>query len=212
MAPRPLTTFEQPIAAAVVRLGTVNFWEFAGFLETPTGPLIEIRTLMRDDACDPSPDVHVSADRGNHIIVHHNHLTQQSLSFPDWDGLGTIFSETFAHCADGTVYWGKVVSRSDVLRVRANGHRVEIDSENTLFALLGHRPHAANVAHFFRREVANRAMRIRGFVDYEHCWGSGSTLPYFRPGQPTHGTPAGVLGKLIDQQIDVAAQTIASGL
>lgn len=212
MPPRPLTAFEQPIAATVVRLGTANSWEFASFLEAPVGPLIELRTLMRDDACDPSQDVHATAARGTAVVVHHNHLSQQSLSFPDWEGLCDVFSETFAHCADGTVYWGKVLSRPDVVRVRSKSSRVELDATNALFAQLGDLPHAAIVAEFFRKEVANRAMSDCGFVDYRHAWGTGTAVPYTRAGQPKLGTSAGLLGNMIDKQIDRAAQVIAPGM
>ncbi|WP_454748923.1 hypothetical protein [Ciceribacter selenitireducens] len=191
------------------RLGTASSWEFAAFLKTPTGPLIEVRTLMRDDACDPSQDVHASAARGNPIVVHHNHLTQQSLSFPDWDGLCSIFSETFAHCADGTVYWGKVVSHADVLRVRAKAQNVELDATNALAKELGYQPDSAIVAEFFRKEVVNRAMLLCGFVEYEHAWGKGFALPYVRPGQTALGKPAGAFGSAIDHEIDLSAQAIA---
>ncbi len=167
---------------------------------------------MRDDGCDPSQDVHASAARGTAVVVHHNHLSQQSLSFPDWQGLCNIFSETFAHCADGTIYWGKVVSRPDVVRVLSKSSSVELDATNALFAQLWHRSDAAVVAEFFRKEVANRAMRTRGFVDYQHVWGTDAAIPYARTGQPALGTSAGLLGNMIDQQIDRAAQVIAPTL
>jgi hypothetical protein len=54
MALRTLTQFEQPIAAAVLKLGSQQRWEFAAFLAAPMGPLIEIRTVMRPDGVDPS--------------------------------------------------------------------------------------------------------------------------------------------------------------
>jgi hypothetical protein len=154
---RSLTTFETPIAAAVVTLGSQQNWEFAAYLEAPTGPLVEIRTLMRDDGADPSQDVHAKAATGASIVVHHNHLSQESLSFPDWYGLATTFDETFAHCADGTIYRGRVLDCCQIKRIiSGSALTVEQNAETHLFTLLNARngPYPAELAHFFRKEVS----------------------------------------------------------
>lgn len=199
MAPRTLTSFEFPIASSVERLGTANSWEFAAFLESPTGPLIEIKTMMLDDRCDPSSDVHNAATNGKLIVVHHNHLSQESLSFPDWCGLSKIFDETFAHCADGTVYWGRVRDKKTVLSIiQGTAQTVQMNAETELFKLLNGGPNAVDLASFFRKEVVNRAMLQRGIVEYEYSWGTGSTLPYVRPGSPPCPCPAGICGAALN--------------
>jgi hypothetical protein len=219
MPPRPLTTFEIPIADAVIIFGLLKQWEFAAYLNTPNGPLIEMRCLMRDDCADPSQNVRSIAETGTQIVVHHNHLSQESLSFPDWNGLATLFDETFAHCADGTRYWGRVLNRPCVEKViHCAAQTVEMNAENHLFSTLNNVPNQANhpmtpafLAHFFRKEVVNRAMRLRKFVDYEYSWGMQNIIPYFRPGQTAPG-PVGILGTVLEVYIDQAANVLAPTL
>ncbi|WP_029014931.1 hypothetical protein [Niveispirillum irakense] len=207
-----MTDFEAPIAKAVVELGLMQGWEFAAFLETSRGKLIEIRTLMRKDGADPSQDVHAKAAAGAPIVVHHNHLSQESLSFADWNGLATIFDETFAHCADGTIYWGRVLNPCYVKKiVFCSAQKVSMDAENHLFIILNNNPNwtssAAETASFFRKEVINRAMRLRNFVDYEYSWGK-KLLPCGVVGA-TSAYPAGVNGSKINDFIDQAATQLA---
>lgn len=213
MPPRILTAFETPIAAAVVALGSSRNWEFAAYLETDTGPLIEIRTLMLDNCADPSQDVHDRAATGARIVVHHNHLTQESLSFPDWNGLAKIFNETFAHCADGTVYWGRMLKHASVKHIiDSSAITVETNAEQCLFNILNAGPCAAERAHFFRKEVVNRAMRQRGFIEYEFSWGTQNKQPYVGPGSPAAPGPAGILGTSLNTPIDEAAKLLAPSL
>ena len=213
MPPRTLTAFEAPIADAVVRLGTSDNWEFAAYLTTPNGPLIEIRCLMRDDSADPSHDVHCLANAGAQIVVHHVHLSQESLSIPDWRGLVSVFSESFAHCADGTKYWGRVVNRACVEKiVHCSAETVEMNAETHLFSILyGTSFHSigAGAAQFFRKEVVNRAMRQRSFVEYEYSWGSKKVPPYVRHGCPAPPSSAGILGTALEVYIDHAASLLA---
>ena len=221
MPPRTLSTFEIPIAAAVINFGLLTQWEFAAYLNTANGPLIELRCLMRNDCADPSQDVRSSAESGAQIVVHHNHLSQESLSFPDWDGLATIFDETFAHCADGTIYWGRVLDRTCVQKITKNpilcsGQTVYITAENQLLAILnnnaGYHPTAPHLAHFFRKEVVNRAMRLRNFVDYEYSWGKENMVPYVHAGGRQAPSPAGILGTALQTHIDQAARLLAPTL
>jgi hypothetical protein len=215
MPPRQLTSFETPIAQAVVALGTSQNWEFAAYLETATGRLIEIRTLMRDDGADPSQDVHDKAAAGAPIVVHHNHLSQESLSFADWNGLATVFDETFAHCADGTAYWGRVLNHCCVQKiVCCSAQTIEMNAETQLFTILNGigNAQAVALAGFFRKEVVNRAMRIRSFVEYEFEWGTGNAQPYVRPGAAPVPGPAGILGRNLNQHIDQAAANLAPSI
>ena len=211
MPPRPRTAFEIPIEQAVVSLGIAQSWEFAGYLETPLGPLIEIRTLMRQDGADPSQSV-IDAAAGNKLVVHHNHLSQESLSVPDWNGLATLFDEAFAHSADGKTYWGRVVDHQTVVRLIRTSPLCE--DQNILFSILL----AANVndptglAFFFRKEVFNRAMKLRGFVEYEYTWGTQNVTPLGRPVSSPAYPPAGIAGVQIDHFIDQAAAAMAPQL
>ena len=215
MPPRSLTLFESPIADAVVKLGSLQKWEFAAYLSSPNGPLVEIRTLMRDDGADPSYDVWDLVKKNTPIVVHHNHLSQESLSHADWMGLTCGFDEIFAHCEDGTTYWGRVLACPCVIkRVLQKYTTIETCAENNLFAILNalNGPNAANLAHFFRKEVVNRAMGIRNFVEYEYSWGTHNIPPYVHVNAvPAHGS-AGILGAGLNGYIDQAAQILAHTL
>lgn len=222
MPPRDLTDFETSIAAEVVSLGTQQDWEFAAFLEAPKdGPpkdgLIEMRTLRVTDRADPSMDVHLKAKMGAKIVVHHNHLSQESLSFADWRGLSSIFEETFAHCADGTIYWGRVLDRCAVEKMlRCKTQAVEVSAENLLFAILGQTTWSASatdLACFFRKEVVNRAMRICKYVEYEFAWGTTNiTAPSLINQSTLPFKTAGGLGAQLDTLIDKAAIKLAQNL
>ena len=197
--------FERPIAVAVVELGLLKNWEFAAFLATPAGPLIEFVTRMTDDGADPSGDVGEVMKRTGKVVVHHNHLSQESLSFPDWTGLTEIAAETFAHCADGTTYWGRVLDMASVQRLLYHATAIEIAGENSLFELLQSQPEGVLVSAFFRKEVINRAMRLKGYVEYEVDWGTQHVLPRLRSGGSAAPGPAGVMGRAFDAQIQEAA-------
>jgi hypothetical protein len=206
MAIRPLTKLEKQVAEALVSLAEVRSWEFAAFLETADGPLIEIRTLMRRDGADPSEDVHSRADQGAQIVVHHNHLTQESLSDADWKGLTELFSETFAHCSDGTMYWGRAKDKDAVRKVMETPS-LENDATNLLCQMIRSDPDSSTVGAFFRKEILNRAMRVRGIVDYEYAWGSTNALPVGSPWSIV--TPANEWGKRFDRYINEAAKSLA---
>lgn len=212
MSIRPLTALEQAVADAVVQLGSARNWEFAGFLKSPSGPVIEFITRMKDDRADPSSDVVAAQKAGAAILVHHNHLTQESLSSADWNGLVHIFDESFAHCADGTAYWGRALDRPGVIGVLAKYQTHQMNAANFLFAALQNGPQAADLGSFFSKEVVNQAMRVRKFVDYEVEWGSGSAIPYSRAGASPPIPPAGIIGSAIAPRIAAAAQQLAPSM
>jgi len=205
---RALSPLEDEISKAIVSLADVQQWEFAAFLETANGPLIEIRTLMRIDGADPSEDVHRRAKQGGNIVVHHNHLSQESLSDADWNGLTDVFSETFAHCSDGTSYWGRAKDKSAIAKALATPG-LENTATNLLFKLIFTDPDSALIAMFFRKEVINRAMCICGIVEYEYIWGSTCALPH---GAKINVRPANEWGKHFDLDIDKAAKSLAQTL
>jgi hypothetical protein len=205
-----LSAFEQPIAVDIVELGTLKTWEFAAFLETQVGPLIEFITRMTDDGADPSSDVLSAMKRTGKVVVHHNHLSQESLSFADWTGLTVIAAETFAHCADGTIYWGRVLDIASVGRILDRAIAIETEGENSLFELLGDHPAAISLSAFFRKEVVNRAMRLKGFVEYEVEWGTQAATPNVRPGSISPPGSAGNMGRTFHSYIDAAASNLAN--
>lgn len=207
MPPRSLTPFEVPIANAVVHLGSLKEWEFAAFLEAPTGPLIEMRTLMLPHGADPSQDVLNHARKGQ-LVCHHNHLSQESLSSADWNGLLDVFAETWAHCEDGSQYRGAVLDPVQVSKIIQTTYQCcEMNAMNTLVStLVAHGVADANpLGEFFRKDVVNRAMDLRGFVTYETLWGTNTTTR----SAAQLGMPVGFAGRAINAHLDAAAQALA---
>jgi hypothetical protein len=207
MAMRPLTSFEQDVANGILASADEQQKEFAALLEGTNGPLIGTFSSGRADRVDLSEDVlkHVKEHGG--VIVHHNHLSQESLSVDDWLGLTEVYAETFAHCADGTIYWGRAIDRVSISEVLQRYGSLEDPATNVLFNLIIFADqNSSSIATFFRKEVINRAMRIRGYVEYEYTWGSKYELPH---GARVAALSVHVWGKQFNAQIDEAAQLLA---
>ena len=190
---RSLTAYEKPIVALINQLAQAHHYEYAAFLQTNNGPLIELKTDMRDDAVATSCLVKKLAMSGQQILVHHNHLSSESLSRPDWRGLTEFFQETFAYGKDGTRYYGRVIDKVHVEKVMNNYDIHQGQAETELFeAFLEFQPNPVDLGKKFGKEVLNRALRIRGWVDYRFCWGPNSR------------------GKDLDHQINKVANSIQS--
>lgn len=60
------------------------------FLEIPEGPMIGgLETDMQIDGVQPSDEVISHSRQKAPIIIHQNHLSQESLCNADWNGLVT---------------------------------------------------------------------------------------------------------------------------
>jgi hypothetical protein len=135
--------------------------------ESAAGPLLELVTDDLDDRADPRQATLDFIGQGGRPILHHNHLSQESLSFADWNGACDYFDEVFAHCADGTLYWGRVLDRPKVKALLDRAVAIETDAMNDLFQILlnAGEAEASELSTFFRKEVANRAMALIDAVE-----------------------------------------------
>lgn len=207
---RPLTHFEQAYANQVVLDGVQNGWEYAAFMESSSGPLIAYSTSKAPQYVIPPHSVHSALSAGIPIVIHHNHLSQESLSCDDWNGLANGIAESFAHCADGTVYWGSVVDKVEVLRLCLT-QKTQMNADtawaNVVNPYLPNNPLVSWVTGFFGKEELNRAMHLRGFVNYGYLWGAKQISPY----QTVYG-PTGLTGQNFDHLIDQAAIQFAPTL
>jgi hypothetical protein len=208
VAIRTLTSLEQDTAKVILSSADEQPWEFAALLEGADGPEIGMFTSERADGVDLSDDVVKRAREHGGVVVHHNHLSQESLGDDDWRGIVEVYAETFAHCADGTIYWGRAIDRQAISKVIANGF-VEWAAINELNKLFEFYPDYPSIGTFFCKEVINRAMRIRGYVEYEYVWGSKNVFPQ---GARAGAAPANVWGKDLNDHIDEAAKTLAPTL
>ena len=175
--PFVMRPFEAHFASMVTMHGQSTGWEYAAFLESPDGPLLEIVTEKSSTQANPGQPVKAAANNGALVVVHHNHISGESLSSQDWLGLITLqFAETHAHVDDGTHYWGRVLDANAVNAVFAPGKNLDVTVENAFL-------HSANNRHppnnnatidvgFYRKHVIALAMRDRKYVEYEYCWGS----------------------------------------
>lgn len=205
---RKITAFEQRVAETILTSADEQLQEYAALLEGAEGPLIRMFASGCADRVDLSEDVLKRVKQHGGVIVHHNHLSQESLSDADWTGLIEAYAETFAHCADGTIYWGRVLDQEATAKVIANGF-VEWAAIDKLNKLVESHPDYPSIGTFFCKEVTNRAMRIRGFVEYEYSWGSEHVLPH---GARSGGAPANVWGRHFNVPIDEAAKILAPTL
>jgi len=151
----------------LVEAGESARWEYSASLECSTGPLLEFITERLDYKANPSLPLLQDAKKLPNYVLHHNHLSGESLSFGDWRGASCCFNEIYAHCNDGTSYYGKVLDKEKVLSAIENREFIESNAEDCLFyftcnTLLGS---------FFRKEVICRALKIRTYVEYGSSWG-----------------------------------------
>lgn len=165
---RSMTDLEQKTALLLVEAGESSRWEYSASLECSTGPLLEFSTERLDYKANPSPSILAEILQWPNFVLHHNHLSGESLSLDDWRGASCLFKEIYAHCNDGTSYYGKVLDAEKVLSVIDNKESMEMNAENCLFNFTNN----TKVDAFFRKEVICRALKIRGYVEYGNSWGT----------------------------------------
>lgn len=165
---RKMSDLEEKTAHLLVEAGENARWEYSASLQCPQGPLIEFRTEKLDNQANPSASVLDNMCEWPNFVLHHNHLSGQSLSFADWRGTSMFFNEIYAHCNDGTVYYGRVLNKDKVLYIIDNiKDQIEVGSENILFKYTNNN----QLSSFFRKEVICRALKIKGYVEYGYIWG-----------------------------------------
>ncbi len=118
-----------------------------------------------------------AAANGTPIVIHHNHLTEESFSWADWYGLFHMkFGETHAHVSDGTHYWARVLNSAAVHSVHGLGQALEMDAMNafTQSAIVANRVTNDTSAdgQFFRKHIIAAAMMRRQYVEYDVGWGT----------------------------------------
>lgn len=175
--PFHMTALENKIAAFIIQHGTTNKWEYTASLESPNGPLLEIITEKLPNRANPGTVVMNAAKNGIPIVIHHNHLSQASLSQDDWFGLiQAPFSETHVHVDDKTHYWGQVVSFHSVLSTfnsLISGCSIDVFVENTFVnhAIHSCAPNIVSQAAFFRGHIIASSMKQKKYVNYDVSWG-----------------------------------------
>jgi len=166
---RKMSPLEEKTAHLLVEAGENAHWEYSASLQCPQGPLLEFRTEKLDNQANPSTSVLDKMSQWPNFVLHHNHLSGQSLSFADWRGVSMFFNEIYAHCNDGTVYYGRVLDKVKVLHIIDNlKDDIEVKSENILFKYTNNN----ELASFFRKEVICRYLKIKGYVEYGYFWGN----------------------------------------
>lgn len=204
---RTLSTLEQHCVNIIFEAYRSTGWEYSAFFDSSNGALIELLTEQNASGADPSQRLVRMARSGTEFIVHHNHPSQGSLSLSDWNGAATLnFREIFAHCEDGTVYWG-TAANSAKLQYFFYSNPIDQRGERILVDLLCKNECFDDISAvaIFGREIANRAMKIVGYVDYEVSWGSTQS-PSANSSAPTSVSH---WAKKYESLIDEAAKLLA---
>ncbi|RZI43672.1 hypothetical protein EGT07_07840 [Herbaspirillum sp. HC18] len=213
MAIRTLTLLEQRCVDLITAGERTTGWEYAAYLESKDGPLIELLTRRNTFGADPPQDLIDMAQKGTRFVVHHNHPSQGSLSLADWNGAATLnFEEIFAYSGDGTIYWGRGI---DCAKLREFYSQNPIDqlAERLLCDDLVQAQRfdaLPDVPSRFACEVANRAMKIKNYVDYEVRWGSTNVPLAPNMVHTSGGAPAHVLAQKFEHFFDSAAMRLAT--
>jgi len=175
MAIRQLSSKEIEIRDSILDLSKTREWEFSGILNARNEILIELKTEMLPQRCEPSADVHILANQpDSHLILHHNHLTKESLSSADWNGACYLFKEIFAHCDDGTTYYGKVKDKLQVLKnIEQFTYQQHLLSAGNLILNNSQKLYFFNATPIdYAKETINNAMKIKGYIEYDVDWGA----------------------------------------
>ncbi|MEB8255051.1 hypothetical protein NGI13_05640 [Enterobacter asburiae] len=200
-----MTQLEEKTASLLVEAGEAVSWEYAASLAYPKGPLLEFITEMQDNKANPSATLLYLISKWPNIVLHHNHLSGESLSFGDWRGASLYFNEIFAHCNDGTAYYGKVLDKNEVPSLSTKN--LEVLAQNHLFD----RTEDPDISYFFRKEVINRAFEIRGLVEYGCSWGTlAIPHPTIIGWSLNNITSIGQLGMAYDNFINLAASDLSN--
>lgn len=202
---RTMTPLETKTVLLLIEAGEQSHWEYSASLETPDGPLLEFSTEMLENQANPSSMLLYCISKFPKFVLHHNHLSGESLSGSDWRGASLYFNEIFAHCNDGTSYYGNVINHKRNLAFLFQ--TLEVNAQDLLFK------HTDNpdIDGFFRKEVINRAFKIKGLVEYEYKWGTLS-IPHQKivnmniPGIQS----VGELGVMYDDAINKAAHNLSN--
>lgn len=205
---REMNSLEQKTAILLVEAGESVRWEYSASFQGPQGPLLEFNTEKLDFQANPSSSLLKEISQWPDFVLHHNHLSGQSLSFSDWRGVSTHFNEIYAHCNDGTSYYGRVLDKRKVLSLINNKRDfIDVIAENILFRSTND----TQLAGFFRKEVICRALKIRGYVEYGYSWGRLSVSNQEILGMNIRGIQSiGQLGDRYDQMIQKAAYELSN--
>lgn len=168
---RKRSLLEIDIAKEVVCAGSGCEFEFAAFVDINTGECLSFKTDRNDYGCQPITEVKLAASHGAKIALHHNHLSRESLSWPDWNGAANIpFCDVFAYCDDGTIYWGRMRKKDDFNKYSPSRGGWDVPAEDAFLQFAG----ANNVewAARFKKHAINLALKEKDVVEYEVIFGT----------------------------------------
>lgn len=155
---------------------------------------IDVYTDRHPRGANASPLLQQHWSAAGRIILHHNHMSGESLSHLDWQALCTKpMDEIVAHAPDGSVFLGKPVDPVGTLTALTNWHNATIAADNAMMALMGRAPNAATLAGKLSKHVLALALAENGHVTYEQEFG------------PSWSALAGVYGAVIAAGAGAAA-------
>ncbi|MDD5587049.1 MAG: hypothetical protein PHY92_08880 [Alphaproteobacteria bacterium] len=171
---RSLSQLENNVVSAIKGFSAIKTWEFSAAIKNKE-MLLYFGTQMIKDASELPCHVNEMAKNGVEITVHHNHLSNESLSWADWHGLAEIgYYETFAHAANGIIYWGQVINKDAVMNCYSNRTTIDNALQRVLPSVIVDRGFGrayedwANS--FFEKHVLAESLKAKGYVNYDVDW------------------------------------------
>ena len=169
MSVRPLSKQEDDAAKSLPTLGMITRREWMAVFDVNGTTPITYRTDMLPDRTDPDQAVLDHWAKGGSVIIHHNHPSDESLSFADWNTLINFsVDEIFAHTIDGSIFYGKLIDRMGAAAALLNYDVAGNEGENVLIAAAPGHPQALGpLAGFLRKHVVALALAMKRYVDYQ---------------------------------------------
>lgn len=172
MLTRTLTTEEQQAIVALHAIGPISRWEWMAAFDANAIDLITFCTDRhpRGVGADASLRAHWTA--GGRCIVHHNHLSRESLSNKDWDALvSQPADEIFAHTDDGSIFQGQPVDRPELAAALANWEAATYAADAAFMAAMPPLPNLIDLTEQLSKHLLGCALERRGLAVYTYEMG-----------------------------------------
>ena len=192
MLTRTLTPQERQAITALHAIGPLSGWEWIAAFDTNAIDLITFCTDRHPRGVGADPHLLAHWAAGGRCIVHHNHLSGESLSNKDWDALvSQPADEVFAHTDDRSIFQGIVVDRPGMAAALADWDSATNAADAAFMAAMPPLPNLLDFTQQVSKHLLGCALASRGLAIYECQLGpSWSALVAAYPGAIASGIGA----------------------
>ncbi|QNM83320.1 hypothetical protein H8M03_02950 [Sphingomonas sabuli] len=205
MLTRTLTPQEYQAITALHAIGPLSGWEWMAAFDTNA---IDLITFCTDrHPCGVGADAALLAHwaAGGRCIVHHNHLSGESLSNKDWGALvSQPADEIFAHTDDGSIFQGLIVDRPGMAAALGKWRDATNAADAAFMAAMPPLPNLLNLTNQLSKHLLGSALARRGLATYAYELGpSWSALVAAYPGAIARGVSAA--GAVLQTEMPLSA-------